>query len=297
MEEKKENKFYTCRNDRAFKEVFMKEENKDLLISLLESILDIKIKELEYLNLEKNSDNINLRKKYFDLHVKTEKENIQIEVNPSVLDYTRPRNVSYICDTYSHQVLRGENYDEESKIIQINFTYGLMKSKKDKYYEEEAFRIYKIQDEKCKSYVENFTIYEYNMDYLMKLWYSKDEKEIDKYKYIIMMDLDKENLSELSRKDRMVDKYMEEVVKVNEDPDFHRYMSWEEDQRKIQNSIRKQFREEGLAEGRAEGRAEGKAEGRAEAKLETAKNLKNNGVSIEIIAKSTGLTLEEVAKL
>ena len=82
-----------------------KEEDKDLLISLLESILDIKIKELEYLNLEKNSDNINLRKKYFDLHVKTEKENIQIEVNPSVLDYTRPRNVSYICDTYSHQKL------------------------------------------------------------------------------------------------------------------------------------------------------------------------------------------------
>ncbi|MBP3842001.1 MAG: PD-(D/E)XK nuclease family transposase, partial [Bacilli bacterium] len=94
MEEKK---FYTCKNDRAFKEVFMKEQNKDLLISLLESILNIKIKELEYLNLEKNSDNINLRKKYFDLHVKTEKENIQIEVNPSVLDYTRPRNVSYIC--------------------------------------------------------------------------------------------------------------------------------------------------------------------------------------------------------
>ena len=166
MEEKK---FYTCKNDRTFKEVFMKEENKDLLISLLESILNIKIKELEYLNLEKNSDNINLRKKYFDLHVKTEKENIQIEVNPSVLDYTRPRNVSYICDTYSHQVLKGENYDEESKIIQINFTYGLMKSKKDKYYEEEAVRIYKIQDDKCKSYVENFTIYEYNMDYLMKI--------------------------------------------------------------------------------------------------------------------------------
>ena len=35
-------KFYTCRNDRAFKEVFMKEESKDILTKLLESILDIK---------------------------------------------------------------------------------------------------------------------------------------------------------------------------------------------------------------------------------------------------------------
>ena len=56
-----EEKFYTCKKDRAFKEVFMKEENKELLIALLESVLDIKIKELKYLNLEKNTDNINIR--------------------------------------------------------------------------------------------------------------------------------------------------------------------------------------------------------------------------------------------
>ena len=40
-----EKEFYTCKNDRAFKEVFMRKENKDLLIKLLESTLDIKIKE------------------------------------------------------------------------------------------------------------------------------------------------------------------------------------------------------------------------------------------------------------
>ena len=282
MEEKE---FYTAKNDRVFKEIFMKEENKDILIKLLESILNIKIIELEYLNLEKNVDNINIRKKYFDLHVKTSSENIQIEVNPNVLEYTRPRNVSYICDTYSHQVLKGEEYNEDNKVIQINFTYGLMKNKKDKYYMDDAYRIYKIQDEKKNSYVENFTIYEYNMDYLMKVWYSKNEKEIDRYKYIIMMDLQKEELGKLSEKDKVVDRYMEEVVKVNEDPDFHQYMSWEEDQRKIQNSINSQYKREGLAEGRAEGIKE------------TAKRFKENGVDIEIISKSTGLTTEEINEL
>lgn len=30
-------KFYTCKNDRAFKEIFLKEENKELLIKLLGS--------------------------------------------------------------------------------------------------------------------------------------------------------------------------------------------------------------------------------------------------------------------
>ena len=35
--------FYTCRNDRAFKEVFLKPDNSDLLKALLEFILKIKI--------------------------------------------------------------------------------------------------------------------------------------------------------------------------------------------------------------------------------------------------------------
>ena len=60
---KEQKKFYTCRYDTAFKEVFMKEDNKDILIALLENFLDIKIKELTYLNLEKNVDNINVKKK------------------------------------------------------------------------------------------------------------------------------------------------------------------------------------------------------------------------------------------
>ncbi len=59
--------------------------------------------------------------------------------------------------------------------------------------------------------------------------------------------------------------------------------------RKIQNSINSQYKREGLAEGLAEGRAEGIKE--------TAKRFKENGVDIEIISKSTGLTTEEINEL
>ena len=31
-----ETKFYTCKNDRAFKEVFMRDDSKDILTKLLE---------------------------------------------------------------------------------------------------------------------------------------------------------------------------------------------------------------------------------------------------------------------
>ena len=46
-----------------------------------------------------------------------------------------------------------------------------------------------------------------------------------------------------------------------------------------------------------EGHAEGRAESRAEGKLEDAKNLKQLGVSIDIIAQATGLSREDIDKL
>ena len=45
-----------------------------------------------------------------------------------------------------------------------------------------------------------------------------------------------------------------------------------------------------------EGHKEGREEGRRE-KLQITKNLKASGVSIDIIAKSTGLSPEEIARL
>ena len=289
VEEKEQtkNKFYTCRYDIAFKEIFMKEENKDLLIALIESILDIKIKEIKYLNLEKNNGNVYVRRKHFDFHVKTENENIHIEVNNYLEDYVRPRNMAFICNTYSKEVLRGEEYNENTEFIQINLTYNMINEykEKNKFHDEEALRIYKLRDELGKSFVNNFTIYEFNMDYYLNLWYSKNEKLVEKYKYLIMLDLNPNELNTLSKKDKVINKYMEEVEKINEDPEFYEYISAEEDNRKIENSLRSQYRREGLEEGTRL------------AKLETAKKMKENGVDIEIIARSTGLTQEEINNL
>ena len=59
--------------------------------------------------------------------------------------------------------------------------------------------------------------------------------------------------------------------------------------------------EEGLAKGRVIGRAEGLEEGlskgREERNLEVAINLLQLGTPCEIVAKATGLSLEEVTKI
>ena len=55
--------------------------------------------------------------------------------------------------------------------------------------------------------------------------------------------------------------------------------------------------EEGLSKGREEGRAEGREEGREDAKQQIAINLLQLGTPCEIVAKATGLSVEEVTKL
>ena len=60
---------------------------------------------------------------------------------------------------------------------------------------------------------------------------------------------------------------------------------------------RAEGREEGRAEGRVEGRAEGRAEGQQEERLKNARNLKQLGVSSEIIMQATGLSKEELEKI
>ena len=56
-------------------------------------------------------------------------------------------------------------------------------------------------------------------------------------------------------------------------------------------------RAEGLAKGRAEGLTKGRAEGRTEGRLEIARNMKENGLSVDLIAACSGLSPEEIAQL
>ena len=274
-------KFYTCKYDRAFKEVFGKEENKDILKKLLEEILQVEIERIEYLNLERNVDNVKVKRKHLDLYLETNIGKIQVEVNTTNSKYVKPRNMSYLCDIYSHHTLVGQEYDQDTLIIQININYGQQ--------DEKYIREYRLRDESGKEYIKNFIIYEINMEKYMKLWYNKEEKELEKSKYIVMLNLEKEELEKLSKKDKVVIKYMKELERVNENPKFREYMSAEEDNKKIENSLKREWMEEGLKEGIKEGSYK--------RNIEIAKTMLEKGMNNELISEVTGLSIEEIKKL
>lgn len=68
----------------------------------------------------------------------------------------------------------------------------------------------------------------------------------------------------------------------------------------IRNQIeygRYEGHKKGREEGRLEGLAEGEAKGAALKAIETARNFKANGIDAVLIARCTGLTVEEVEEL
>ena len=282
---KEEYKWYSGKYDRCFKEVMLKEKNKDLLKLLLEHILKVEIYDIKINNVEKLRENIHIKGMRTDLSLNTNIGYINLEINSNPEEYVHPRNFSYLADTYSHSTKVGETYNQEIKYIQINLSYGFMLTEENKIkknpIDTEKIRIYELMDKTGKRFIENFTIYEINMDYFLNLWYNKDTKGIEKEKILIMLGLDKKSLEELSENDKVVSRYMKEVNTVNENPEFREYISYEEDQRKIQNTLLKK----------------GIEQGKKSEKIEIAKNMLNMNMSIDDIMKATSLLKEEIEKL
>jgi predicted transposase/invertase (TIGR01784 family) len=118
--------------------------------------------------------------------------------------------------------------------------------------------------------------------------FKKGEDELaslfDKWLYVL------KNLSEFKEKPKKLQEKIFE--KLFEEAEIAKLKP--EDMRKYEESL-KTYRDNNNTLEYA--KKESKAEGREEEKIEIAKMLKKNGVSDELIAKSTGLTQEQIEKL
>ena len=276
----KQKKFYTCKYDKAFKEIMMKKENFFILKKVLENILEIEVKEIELRPLNLNTNNIYVKGKETDLLVLTNQGKIEIEVNTHYEDYVRVRNFCYITNIYQNEITEGSKYSEEIKMIQINLNYGV----KDKEYK----RIYKMRDEEGKEYIKNCIIYEINMDKYKEILYNKNKEEIEKNKYILMLDMNLEEL-EKYKEDKVVKEYMEKMERLNQSPMFINWITKEKDEEMIRNTQLFKAEEKGINKGITKGREQ--------ANLEIAQKMINEKVDIHLVSKVTGLSINEIKKL
>ena len=267
--------------DFGFKKLFGTEMNKDLLMSFLNSFLDIKetITGIKYLNSERLGNGIGDRRSIFDVYCETEKgEKFIVEMQKAGQRYFKDRSIYYSTTPIRVQAQQGE-WDFHLENV---YTVGVLDFvfPNNEYPADEYYHIVKLMDVADKHvFYDKLTFV-----YLEMPKFNKTEDELetmfDKWMYALR------NLSRLldrpkALQDRVFEKFFEqaEIAKYND-----------EERQEYEWSI-KNYRDYVNTMDYAHDN------GWKEANVENARKMKDDGMPVEMIAKYTSLTTEEIERL
>ena len=291
------------RVDFAFKLIFGNEQNKDILISLLNSILeDYQTSPIEWIEIlnpigKKNYDKEKLV--ILDIRARDEKgEYYNIEMQITDQHYYQKRALYYWSKLYCSQIEEGETYFDLRRTVSINIlNFDAIVTGKNFH---SVYRLKNMEDN-----IELTNQIEVHFIELKK--FSKDlpdlKRTLDRWIYFLKH---AEKFSEKSLPDPL-----KEVKSIEKASKVLNKISLNRDQREIYEARLKMLRDEGgaletarikgLEEGRKEGIEEGikKGETKGERKkaIATAKESLRIGLSNEVIPKITGLSVEEIKNL
>ena len=279
--------------DFGFKKLFGTELNKDLLISFLNALFHDKpdITDLTYLNSERLGEGRYDRKAVFDVYCRlADNTHIIVEMQKSEQKYFKDRSIYYSTFPIRDQAPQGD-WDYHLKDV---YTVGLLSFTFPKNeYPGDSF----IHEIKLKDVEDNHVFYDkLTYVYLEMPKFKKSEDELvtmfDKWMYALT------NLARLLERpkalqERVFTRLFEQAEVARFTPDERvEYVTSKKDYWDYYSSL-----ETSYDKGLAEGRAEGLAEGRAAERLSNARSLKENGVPLDLIAKSLGLTDDELQQL
>jgi len=287
MKTTEQEKFYTAKYDRIFKSIFLSENSKDLMASLLKSILGREVKIIDY-----PPCNIPVKKAWekattVDFIVELDGEVVHLEVETGTSLETRMKNFIGFIKVISQNATRKESYDTETRYLHIDFQYGLGPNKKliSKFHLDE--------EEDDERYLKNIEMLSINMDSAKNFWYTNDKLNIEKYKYLIMLDLDGKELDKLKKGDDLVEKFQKKLCELNDWDRFKSDMTMEEKEKMVANTKIYNAEKKGLEDGKKLGLEVGKKENQ----IEIVKNLKAKNMDLQFISEITGLSIDEIKNI
>ena len=270
-------KFFNGANDRVFKTLVSEEKyGKLILEAILKEVFDEEVTIEKFLSVEQPLERAISRRKVLDCLVKVAGKYINVEVNLS--DYKPAkavRNFAYLCDFYSQNTTKGKDYDIKTLYIQINLNYG-----SSPYIRRNKIITKSYMQDEDGILIDNFIIWNVFVENIKRVCYN-NPNITDKYKYILMLGLNKEELKNFYPSDEIVNIYRGEIMRLNSNADFVRQLTEEEDAEKLNNTEKYLAREEG----------------KTEEKLDNARKMKEKGFSIKDIQDITGLSEQEILKL
>lgn len=129
------------------------------------------------------------------------------------------------------------------------------------------------------------------MDYYRKKYYNEKERKFkkDTPKHLLMLDANSEELKELCKGDAIMEKFKENVDKLNDNKQVIHFLTEEEEEEIIKNS----YYDDGLEAGIAKG----EKQGQMEEKNNLAKKMISKKMNLEDISDITGLSIKELKTL
>jgi predicted transposase/invertase (TIGR01784 family) len=295
------------RVDIAFKKIFGVEENKDLLISLINSIVgpQDQVTDILLLNPYNSQNFLNDKLSVLDIKAKGidgKRFNIEIQISDEG-DYDK-RALYYWAKLYGEQLQASGEYQSLCKAIGIHILNFTSIFEKEKYHN--FFHI--TEKETGLPY---FTDLELHTIELKK--FSSNNEDLNDIVLKVKNSLDRWvaflTRHELLPKDRLPpnlnDSSLRKALTVLEVMNFtdaernayEEHLKWLRIEASTLKKYQEKSRAEGMAEGMVKGREEGIAEGQnLKAKL-IAQALISEGMSFDKIVSITNLSLEELAKL
>lgn len=297
------------RTDFGFKYLFGTPMNKELLIGFLNALFHgtYIIKDLTYLNGEQLGIRKEDRRAIFDVYCETENgEKFIVEMQNVFQQFFKDRSVYYSTFPIREQAKRGDwDYRLESvyTVGILNFVFDEDKNSKDYFHHE-----VKLMDVNTKKVFYDKLTFIYLE--LPKFTKTEDELETLFEKWIFVL----KNLSRLLERpaalqERVFNRLFEAASIARFTPkQLREYEDSVKAYRDIVNAVntaRKEGREEGLEEGLKEGLEKGLKEGleaglkkgREKEKMEIVRKMKSDGLSDDMIAKYTGLPIEEIERI
>jgi predicted transposase/invertase (TIGR01784 family) len=290
MFERLKDKYISPFTDFGFKKLFGSEMNKDILMDFLNTLLkkeNEKIVDLTYLPLEQLGKMIYSRKAIFDIYCENEKgEKFIVELQKAKQNYFKDRSIYYSTFPIQQQATQGD-WDFKLKAV---YTIGILDFvfAEDKDDQEVFHHEVKLVDQSTqKVFYDKLTYI-----YLEMPKFKKTEEELESHfdKWLFLL----KNLEKLTRRpaklqEKIFSKFFEQAELANySEQEYREYEQSLKTYRDLNNVINTAY---------DEGEAKGIEKGIEKGIRLTAKKLKQEGLSNEIISKVTGLTTTEIENL